>query len=224
MDYATLCTNIQSICENQFSDSELAMFVQQAEQKIYNSVQLPATRETMSVPISAGETRVASPFLWGKSALYFFGVNTVDALGNTSYLINKEWSFIKEAYPNQTQPSTWGQPKYYAIGEADITYGPDQFWLYVAPTPAVDMSILLDYSRAPDSIVTAGTTWLGDNFDSALLNGSLVEALRFMKGEADMVALYDKLFVDSMQLLKQLVDGKLKQDSYRSGQARVKVL
>ena len=126
---------------------------------------------------------------------------------------------MREAYP--TVAAT-GAPKYYAI------YGPQvgdakELRFSFGPTPDIAYSLELDYFFYPESIVTAGSTWLGDNFDSALLNGALVEAIRFMKGEADMVALYKGMFDESMKLLKVLGEGKLRQDTYRNGQVRIKV-
>lgn len=206
MNYATLCTDIQSVCENQFSAAELAMFVQQAEQKIYNSVQLPALRKTATPTLVGATVTLPSDFL------FCYSLSTVDALGNVTFLLNKDTTFLREAYPTTTA----GVPKHYAIANAGQAT--------IAPTPAVTYTMSMEYAAYPESIVTAGTTWLGNQFDSALLNGSLVEALRFMKGEQDMVALYDKMFMESLQLLKQLSDGKLKQDAYREGQARVKVI
>lgn len=223
MDYATLCTNIQSVCENQFSAAELAMFVQQAEQKIYNSVQLPALRDTTYVSIAAGEKDITTNFGFGSigSALFIYSIRAIDSLGNATYLLNKDTTFLNEAYPNLTIQSAWGTPRFYAIAsKQDAT----SFHIDIAPPPAVSMQLLVEYASYPDSIVDVGTTWLGEHFDSALLNGSLVEALRFMKGEQDMVAMYDKMFLESMQLLKQLGDGKLKEDTYRFGQPRVKVI
>ena len=93
----------------------------------------------------------------------------------------------------------------------------------MGPTPDISYSVRITYGHYPESIVTAGTTWLGTNYDAALLNGSLVEALRFMKGEADLVQMYDKMYLESIALLKMLGDGKLRQDTYRSGQIRTSV-
>jgi hypothetical protein len=82
----------------------------------------------------------------------------------------------------------------------------------------------LHYFYYPVSIVTAGTSWLGDNFESALFNAVMVEAIRFMKGEPDLVAMYDSQYQQSLMLLKNLGDGKLRQDAYRSGQVRTQVI
>jgi hypothetical protein len=121
-----------------------------------------------------------------------------------------------------------GIPKYYAIfGPTTTDSVPpvttNELSIILGPTPGLAYNVELHYFYYPESIVTAGTTWLGENFDSALLNGSLIEALRFIKGEGDMIAMYDKLYLQSITLLKQLGDGKLRQDAYRSGQYRANV-
>jgi hypothetical protein len=128
------------------------------------------------------------------------------------YLLPKDTNFMREAYPN---PATTGTPKYYG-NFADGSF-------IIGPTPDDDYTVEIHYGYYPESIVTAGTTWLGDHFDSALLNGALVEALRFMKGEEDLVAMYDKFYLQAITLLKTLSDGKLRQDSYRNGQVQVQV-
>jgi len=137
-------------------------------------------------------------------------------------LLNKDVNFIRQAYPN---PATTGIPKYYAIfGPTTTNSVPptitNELSLILGPTPNAALTAELHYFYYPESIVTAGETWLGENFDSALLNGALIQALRFIKGDAEMIALYDKLYLQSVLLLKQLGDGKLRQDAYRSGQFR----
>ena len=144
--------------------------------------------------------------------LYVYSLAVIDGSGNYEYLLNKDVNFIREAYPG---PSSTGQPKHYAIF--------DQTSLIVGPTPDTGYSVEMHFSYYPESIVTAGTTWLGEEFDSALLNGALVEAIRFQKGEADMVALYEKLYVQALTLLTRMGDGKLRSDAYRSGQVRREV-
>lgn len=213
MNYTDLTANIEQICENTFTADQLAMFVQQAEQKIYNSVQLPAARKNATTTLTANDKYLICPtdFLASHSLV-------VVVAGVYNYLLEKDVNFIREAYPTPTET---GVPKYYAL------FGPDSgtestLTFILGPTPDSGYTAELHYFAYPESIVTAGTTWLGDNFDSALLNGALIEAIRFMKGEPDMVALYEKLFVQAIGLLKNLGDGKLRQDSYRSGQYRVK--
>lgn len=208
MNYTELTANIEDICENTFSADQLAMFTQQAEQKIYNSVQIPALRKNVTGTLTTAVSYLSTP----ADFLYSYSLAVISAAGAYTYLINKDVNFIREAYPN---PATTGVPTHYAYF-ADGT-------LLVGPTPGDDYTTELHYGYYPESIVTAGTTWLGNEFDSALLNGALVEALRFMKGEADMVALYDKMYMQAMSLLKNLGDGRLREDTYRSGQLKIKV-
>lgn len=209
MNYAELCTNIQNICENIFTEQELAMFTDQAEQKIYNTVQLPAIRKNVTGTMTAGNKYVGCP----SDFLYSYSMAAIDAAGNYLYLINKDVNFMREAYPKSSTAT--GEPKYYAYFDNNS--------FILGPTPDQAYGIELHYGYYPESIVTAGTTWLGNEFDSALLNGALVEAIRFMKGEADLVQQYQQLYVQAIALLKQLGDGKLRQDAYRDGQVRIPV-
>lgn len=208
MNYTELKTNIEDICENSFTDDQLAMFTQQAEQKIYNSVQIPALRKNVTGTLSNNNKYLSTPpdFLWS------YSLAVVDGSGNYHFLLNKDVNFMREAYPN---PTSTGLPKHYAYFD-DNTF-------IVGPTPDAGYTSELHYGYYPQSIVTAGTTWLGDEFDSALLNGALIEAIRFMKGEQDIVAMYEKLYLQAITLLKGLGDGKLREDAYRSGQFRVPV-
>ena len=208
MNYTELKTNIEDICENSFTDDQLAMFTQQAEQKIYNTVQIPALRKNVTGTLSTNNNYLSTPsdFLWS------YSLAVVDGSGNYHFLLNKDVNFMREAYPN---PTSTGLPKHYAYFD-DNTF-------IVGPTPDSGYTSELHYGYYPQSIVTAGTTWLGDEFDSALLNGALIEAIRFMKGEPDLVQFYERLYVQALQLLKNLGDGKLREDAYRSGQLRMKV-
>lgn len=215
MNYAELKTSISSICENPFSDAELALFVTQAEQKIYNAVQIQNLRKNVTGVLSANNKYLSTP----GDFLSVYSMAVIKANGEYEYLLNKDVNFIRQAYPS---PTDTGVPKYYAI------FGPNsnddtELTFILGPTPDQAYNVELHYFYYPESIVTAGESWLGENFDSALLNGSLVEAIRFLKGEQDMVALYDKMFNESLALLKQLGDGKQRQDAYRSGQVRVPV-
>jgi hypothetical protein len=216
MNYADLCTNIQDITENTFTADQLAMFTEQAEQKIYNTVQIANLRKNVTGTLTNGNKYLAAPldFL----SVYSLAVYPTD--GDYTYLINKDVNFIREAFPASIGGT--GLPKYYALfGPAsnDVT----ELTFIVGPTPDATYNAELHYYYYPESIVTAGTTWLGDNFDSALLNGALIEAIRFMKGEPDVIANYENLYVASMKMLKNLGDGKQRQDAYRSGQVRTKV-
>jgi hypothetical protein len=207
MNYTELCVNIQNICENEFSAQELAMFTEQAEQKIYNTVQIPAIRKNVTGAMTAGNKYLQIP----SDFLYVYSLAVVKSDGEYHYLIDKDVNFIREAYPRDVT-ATRKTPKYYAIFDASA--------FIVGPTPDQSYSAELHYGYYPESIVTAGTTWLGDEFDSALLNGALIEAIRFMKGEPDMIAVYEKLYVQAIGLLKNLGDGKLRTDTYRTVQVR----
>jgi len=206
MTYSQLTANIQDICETTFTSDQLAMFVQQTEQFIYNTVQLPSLRKNVSGTITLGNKYLAVP----SDYLYTYSLAVVNSDGSFDFLLNKDVNFIREAYPT---PTSTGVPKHYA------NFNDETFIL--GPTPNASFTAELHYGYYPESIVTASTLpWLGENFDSALLNGSLVEALRFMKGEPDLVQMYDKMFVQSITLLKLLGDGKLRSDTYRDGQYR----
>lgn len=220
MTYAQLKTNIQDIVENTFTDDQLAMFVQQAEQKIYNSVQLASLRSNQVGSLSAGNPYLSCP----SDFLSVYSLAVVKANGEYQYLLNKDVNFIREAYPNPgtVTTSVRGLPKHYAIfGPATIDS--NELTFILGPTPDAAYVVELHYYYYPQSITVTGTTWLGDNFDSALLNGSLIEAIRFMKGEDSMVKLYSDMFGQSLILLKQLGDGKQRMDAYRDGQVRYPV-
>lgn len=216
MDYAELKQNIADICENTFTEDEYALFTKQAEQRIYNTVQLANLRKNVTGSLTASNQYLQAPsdFL----SVYSIAVYPV-AGGAYEYLLNKDVNFIRQAYPN---PATTGKPKHYAI------FGPrsddvNELSFIVGPTPNAAYNVELHYYYYPVSIVTAGRTWLGDNFDSALLNGALVEAIRYMKGEPDMVKLYQEMYLQSIALLKNLGDGKQRMDAYRDGQVRIPV-
>lgn len=216
MNYTDLCANIADICENTFTADEYALFTKQTEQKIYNTVQLPSLRKNVTGTLTSGNKYLSAPL----DFLSAFSLAIIDPVTQDyAYLLNKDVNFIREAYPSA---SDTGAPKYYAIfgPRSDAT---NELSFIVGPTPNLSYSAELHYYFYPESIVTAGETWLGDNFDTALLNGALVEAIRFMKGEQDMVALYQSMFGDALVLLKNLGDGKLRQDAYRSGQVRTPV-
>ena len=215
MNYAELKVNIANVCENTFTDDEYALFTQQAEQRIYNTVQLANLRKNVTGSLTASNKYLSAP----ADFLSVYSLAVVDGSGNYQYLLNKDVNSIRQAYPNAT---TTGLPKHYAIfgpQSADV----NELSFIVGPTPGASYAAELHYYYYPESIVTAGATWLGDNFDSALLNGALVEAIRYMKGEADMVKLYQDMYIQSIALLKNLGDGKQRMDAYRDGQVRIKV-
>ena len=204
MNYTELKTNINDVCEQTFTDDELKLFTQQAEQTIYNTVQIPALRKNQTGTLTLGNEYLTMP----TDMLFVYSLAIVNS-SNYVYLLNKDVNFIREAYPN---PDTTGTPVHYAVF--------DQTSLVVGPTPDANYSSEIHFGYYPESIVTAGTTWLGDEFDSALLNGALLQAIRFQKGEADMVALYEKLYTQAVALLNNLGTGLLREDAYRSGQVR----
>ena len=215
MNYAALSAAIQDYTQNEFTSTELATFVQQAEQRIYNSVQLANLRKNVTGTTTSGNKYLGAP----NDYLSTYSVAVIKADGSYEYLLNKDVNFIRQAYPN---PTSTGLPKYYAIfgpQSNDVT----ELSFILGPTPDASYGVELHYYYYPESIVTAGTTWLGDNFDSALLNGALVEAIRYMKGEPDLVKMYQDLYVQAIALLKNLGDGKQRMDAYRDGQVRIKV-
>lgn len=223
MNYAELVSAIETYTENTFpattladgtvvsSTTQINNFITQAEQRIYNSVQFPSLRKNVTGVTTASNKYVSCPL----DFLATYSIAVIDPVtGAYTYLLNKDVNFIREAYPKNNLASR-GRPKHYANF--------DDSAFILGPTPDLAYSAELHYGYYPESIVTAGTTWLGNEFDSALLNGALVEAIRFMKGEQDMVALYERLYVQAIGLLKNLGDGKLRQDAYRSGQVRIPV-
>lgn len=215
MNYTELKAAVEDYTENTFSAADFATMTELAEQRIYNSVQLPALRKNVTGTLTAGNQYLAAP----TDFLSVFSIAVIDGSGNYEYLLNKDVNFIRSAFPN---PNTTGTPKYYAL------FGPDssnqtELTLILGPTPSAGLTAELHYFYYPVSIVTAGTSWLGDNFDSVLFNAVMVEAARFMKQEPDIVAEMDKQYMQSMDLLKNLGDGKNRQDAYRSGQIRYPV-
>jgi hypothetical protein len=219
MNYAELVANIADICENEFTADEYAMFTEQAEQKIYNTVQLANLRKNVTGTLTVNNKYVSCPgdFLSTYSLAVIENYGT--ATETYTFLLNKDVNFIREAYPI---PADTGLPKYYAIFGPQST-AVNELSFILGPTPNSAYKLELHYYYYPESIVTAGTTWLGDNFDSALLNGALIEAIRFMKGEPDLIAVYQGMYAQAIDLLKNLGDGKQRMDAYRDGQVRVPV-
>ena len=203
MNYSQLVAQIQDYTENQFTTTVVNNFIQQAEQRIYNSVQLPALRKNVTGTLTINNKYLTCPADW----LATYSIAVIDALGNYDYLLNKDVNFIRASYP---APTSTGLPEYYALF--------DQNTFILGPTPDANYSVELHYYHYPESIVTANTTWLGDNFDSALLYGALLEAYTYMKGEPDVIAEYQKRYDAAMALLKRLGDGLDRNDAYRRGQ------
>ena len=224
MNYTQLTDAICDYTQNFDTDfvSNIPVFVQQAEERIFNTVQFPSLRKNQFSLITANNKYVSLPndFLAVFSLALVTGVtnNNLDT-GTYEYLLNKDANFIRQAYPT---PNSTGEPKYYGLFGPTILNSAitTELSLILGPTPDAAYYVELHYFYYPDSIVTAGTTWLGDNYDPVLLYGSLVEAITFMKGEADMVALYNGKYTEALAQAKRLGDGLERQDAYRSGQYR----
>ena len=230
MNYAQLSAAIQSYTENQFPDTYLAdgstvtsaqqidRFIEQAEQRIYNTVQFPSLRKNVTGTTSAANKYLSCP----NDFLAVYSIAVKDATGLYEFLLNKDVNYIRQAYP---QPTDTGLPRYYAL------FGPttsgttitNELSFIMGPTPDAAYDVELHYYYYPESITTASTTWLGDNFDTVLLYGSLVEAYTYMKGESDMVALYNQKYMEALGMAKRLGDGMERGDAYRDGQYKQKV-
>lgn len=210
MTYTELVAQIQDYTENTFTTTDINTFITQAEQRIYNTVQLPALRKNVTGSLSIGNKYLAMPTDW----LATFSLAVINTDNEYLYLLNKDVNFIRQSFPD-TDSAFYGEPQYYAVFNASS--------FIVGPTPDANYSAELHYFYYPESITTAGTSWVGTNFSSVLLYGSLLEAYTYMKGEADVMATYKARYDEAMLLLKQLGDGKDRQDSYRSGQVRYPV-
>lgn len=218
MNYTELSAAIQDYAENPFTPELIATFVQQAEQRIFNTIQFPSLRKNVTGQTTASNKYLASP----SDFLSVYSMAVVDATGRYEYLLNKDVNFIRQAYPN---PNSLGIPKYYALfGPTTTNSAPpvitNELSFILGPTPDVAYTVELHYFYYPTSISVAGTSWLGDNFDPVLLYGALVEASTYMKGEADQIALYTAKYNEALAMAKRLGDGLERQDAYRSGQYR----
>jgi hypothetical protein len=230
MTYTELVAAIQTYTENNFptitladsstvsSTAQLNRFITQAEQRIYNSVQFPSIRKNVTGTVTASNKYLACP----NDFLSTFSLAVINTDGSYEYLLNKDVNFIRQAYPTPTDTAT---PKYYALFGPTTTSGPtptvtNELSFILGPTPDITYTVELHYYYYPESITTAATTWLGDNFDTVLLYGSLVEAYTFMKGEPDLIGLYDGKYKEALALAQRLGDGLERGDAYRSGQYR----
>jgi hypothetical protein len=231
MNYTELSAAIQSYMENTFPDTYLAdggtvssktqidTFIKQAEQRIYNTVQFPSLRKNVTGTLTINNKYLSTP----GDFLAVYSIAVIDALGTYEFLLNKDVNFIRQAYPS---PTSTGIPRYYALfGPTTTNSNPpvitNELSVILGPTPDAAYSVELHYYYAPESIVTAGTSWLGDNFDSVLLYGSLVEAAIFMKVDAQTEGIvYETKYKEALGLAKRLGDGMERQDAYRSGQYR----
>ena len=219
MNYTQLSNAIQAYTENTEANfiAQIPVFVQQAEQRIYNTVQFPSLRKNMTGVVSLTTPYLSAP----NDYLATYSLAVIDADGNYEYLLNKDVNFIRQAYPKATDT---GLPKYYALFGPTVSGAAisNELSFILGPKPDANYNVELHFYYYPESITTAasGQTWLGDNFDSVLLYGSLVEAYTYMKGEADVMALYNTKYQEALMLAKRLGDGMERQDAYRSGQYR----
>lgn len=211
MNYAAYVQAIKDYCSNTETTfvANIPVFVGAAEERIYNTVQIPAIRKNQIGTLTLGNKYLTLPDDW----LATFSLSVISPSTNAqTFLLNKDVDFIREAFPD---PDTTGTPTHYAQFDANT--------VIIGPAPDLSYQVELHYYYYPASIVSAGTTWVGDNFETVLLYGALREAYLFMKGEADVTASYEQKYQESLMLLKQLGDGKNRRDAYRSGQVRVDV-
>jgi len=219
MNYTQLVAEIQSYTENQFATDDINTFIKQAEQRIYNTIQFPSLRKNVTGATYGNNKYLSAP----NDFLSVFSMAVVDGTGAYSYLLNKDVNFIRAAFPN---PSDTGLPEYYALFGPTTTNAAtpvitNELSFILGPTPDNAYTIELHYYYYPESITTATTSWLGDNFDSVLFYGSLLEAYTYMKGEPDVYTAYQKRYDEALAMAKRLGDGLERSDAYRSGQSRV---
>ena len=220
MTYVELLAEIQNYTQNYESQfvATIPTFVTQAEERIYNSVQIPALRRNVTGVTFGGNKYLSCP----SDFLSSFSLAVIDGDGNYEYLLNKDVNFMRASYPN---PNDQGLPKFYAlfgptvVGETVTT----ELSFILAPTPDDAYDVELHYYYYPQSITTAGNSWLGDNYSPVLLYGSLVEAYTYMKGEADIMSFYQKKYEEALAQLNRLGTGLERGDAYRDGQAKIKV-
>jgi hypothetical protein len=228
MNYNELFAQIQSYTENQFPAMILAngssvsvttqinTFIEQAERRIYNSVQIPSLRKNVTGNCTASNKYLACP----NDYLSTFSLAVIDTVtGEYEYLLNKDVNFIRQAYPS---PTATGKPRYYALFGSRLN-DPNELTFILGPTPDLNYGAELHYFYYPESIVTAGTSWLGDTYSPVLLYGTLVEAYTYMKGETDMLLAYNTKYNEALAQLNRLGTGLERGDAYRDGQAKIKV-
>jgi len=215
VNYAQLVVAVSDYTENTFQTTDMNTFINQAEQRIYNSIQFPSLRKNVTGVTSPANKYLACP----DDYLSSFSLAVIGTDGSYTYLLNKDVNFIREAYP---QPTDTALPKYYSLF-GPLSSNANELVFLLGPTPDAVYTMELHYFFYPPSIVTAGTSWLGDNFDTVLLYGTLVEAYTYMKGEQDMMSLYDGKYKEALALAKRLGDGLERGDAYRDGQVKIKV-
>jgi hypothetical protein len=196
--------------------TNIPVFVTQAEQRIFNSIQFPSLRQNVTGVTTTNNKYLQCP----TDFLAVYSLAIINASGEYEYLLNKDVNFIRQAYP---QPTDTGIPRYYALfgprsdNAAELTF-------ILGPTPDAAYGAELHYFFYPPSItVSPYTSWLGDNFDSVLLYGSLVEAYTYMKGEQDIMTFYNAKYQEALGLAKRLGDGLERGDAYRDGQTKIRV-
>jgi hypothetical protein len=233
MNYSELFTQIQAYTENQFPETfvevttggsqtnvnavtQINTFIMQAEERIYNTVQIPSLRKNVTGTCTSGNKYLACP----NDYLSTFSMAVIDVVtGEYEYLLNKDVNFIRQSYPS---PIATGKPRYYALF-GSRSNDPNELTFILGPTPDLAYSAELHYFYYPESIVTNGTSWLGDNYSPVLLYGSLVEAYTYMKGEVDILAAYNAKYNEALQQLNRLGTGLERGDAYRDGQAKIRV-
>ena len=207
MNYTELTAAIKAYTNNTETNFVAAIptFVKQAEQRIYRSVNLPVNRKNVAGNMTDGNAYLTMPtdFLFPLSL-------SITSSSNQSFLLNKDANFIRSTYPNA---ATKGTPKYYGVFDVDT--------FIIGPTPDASYTTELHYYYMPSSIVTDATSWLGTNADTVLLYGCLVEAYTYMKGEADIMQLYQQRYNEALQLLKLEAEGRMTVDEYREGTIRM---
>ncbi len=222
MTYTELVDAIQSYTQNYEADfvANIPLFIQQTETRVYNSVQIPALRKNVLGVTTGGNKYLSCP----SDFLSVFSMAVIDGSGDYEYLLNKDVNFMRSAYPSA---SDTGLPRYYALFGPTVVSNTitDELSFILAPTPDATYNVELHYYYYPESITVAadGRTWLGDNYDPVLLYGSLYEAYVFMKGEADVLQMYQQKYNDALSQLNRLGTGLERGDAYRDGQAKIKV-
>ena len=196
--------------------AQINTFITQAEERIYNTVQIPALRKNVTGITSSSNKYLSCP----NDFLSVFSMAVIDGDGNYEFLLNKDVNFIRAAYPN---PNETGIPRYYALFGPTVASGTitDELSFILGPTPDDAYDVELHYFYYPESITTAGTSWLGDNYSPVLLYGTMVEAYVFLKGEQDLMAAYEGKYKEAMSQLNRLGTGLERGDAYRDGQARI---
>jgi len=234
MNYETLFQTIKNYAENEFpsttftgtdgtttvttaSDTQVDTFITEAETRIYNAINIPTLRRNVTGTLTAGNQYLSLPTDW--LSAYSVAVYTADYSTPFTYLLNKDVSFIREAYPT---PTVTGTPKFYSLFGTQYT-NVNALSCLLGPTPDANYQVEMHYFYYPPSITTAGESWLGNNYDPILLYGALMEAAVYMKAEADIIALYANKYQEALGELRRMCDALERGDSYRDGQLKLNV-